>query len=148
MNPEDDLVRTRGVGPIDVFVAEQLQRRFRKVRKRGKKLAQLDASERHKLRIQVKKLRYAADFFSEVFRGKKSMKRQKKFTSALKQLQGGLGDLNDIVVDERLIASVGSRNSAFAAGLLTGREEARESEAMRAAIQGHAQLVRVKPFWR
>jgi CHAD domain-containing protein len=76
------------------------------------------------------------------------MKRQKKFTSALKQLQDGLGDLNDIAVDERLIASAGPRNSVFAAGLLTGREEARESEAMEAAIQGHGKLVKVKPFWR
>jgi CHAD domain-containing protein len=54
----------------------------------------------------VKKLRYAAEFFDELFPGKKVVKRQKKFTSALKQLQDGPGDLNDIAVDERLMASV------------------------------------------
>ena len=148
MKPEDDLVRSRGEVPTEVFAAEQLQRRYRKVRKRGKELAQLNAKDRHKLRIQVKKLRYAAEFFGGVFQSKKSMKRQKKFTSALKQLQDGLGDLNDIAVDERLIASAGPRNSVFAAGLLTGREEAREREAMEAATQGHGKLVKVKPFWR
>jgi triphosphatase len=147
LKPEDDLVRSRGEVPIDVFAAEQLQRRYRKVRRQGKELAQLGAKQRHKLRIQVKKLRYAAEFFSELFADKKAVKRQEKFTSALKQLQDGLGDLNDIAVDERLIANISPRNTAFAAGLLTGREEARESEAMSAAIDGFTELVKAKPFW-
>jgi CHAD domain-containing protein len=92
-------------------------------------------------------LRYAAEFFSELFADKKAVKRQEKFTSALKQLQDGLGDLNDIAVDERLIANISPRNTAFAAGLLTGREEARESEAMSAAIDSFTELVKAKPFW-
>src|SRR5262249_12789078 len=87
MNPADDLVRSRGEVRIEVFAAEQLRRRLRKVRKRGKQLAQLDANKRHKLRIQVKKLRYASEFFSGLFQGKKAMRRQKKFMPALKQLQ-------------------------------------------------------------
>jgi len=63
-------------------------------------------------------------------------------------LQCGLGDLNDISVDERLIGSLGPPNGAFAAGLLTGREEARESAAMGVAIDGYTKLVKIKPFWR
>jgi triphosphatase len=134
--------------PVEAFAEEQLQGRLRKVRKRGKDLVRLNAKQRHKLRIQVKKLRYAAEFFGDLFQGKKAVRRQKKFTSALKQLQDGLGDLNDIAVDERLIASVATHNNAFATGLLTGREEARESEAMFVALQGYAKLVKAKPFWR
>src|SRR5262249_58718291 len=42
-NPADDSVRSRGEASIEVFAAEQLRRRLRKVRKRGK-LAQLDAN--------------------------------------------------------------------------------------------------------
>jgi hypothetical protein len=68
------------------------------------------------------KIRYAAEFFDELFPGKKVVKRQKKFTSALKQLQDGLGDLNDIAVDERLIASVAPHNDAFATGLHSSEE--------------------------
>ena len=146
--PEDDLVRSRGEMTIDVFAAEQLQRRSRKVRKRGKNLAQLDAGKRHKLRIQVKKLRYAGEFFGELFQSKKAKKRRKKFSAGLKQLQDGLGDLNDIAVDQRLIANASPPDSAFAAGLLAGHEEARENDAMAAAIGGYARLVKVKPFWR
>src|SRR5262249_50373654 len=78
MNPADDLVRSRGEVPIEVFAAEQLRQRWRKVRRRGKQLAQLDANKRHKLRIQVKKLRYAAQFFGELFRENKTRSRRRK----------------------------------------------------------------------
>ena len=54
MKPEDDLMHSRGEVPIQTFAADQLGRRWRKVRKKGKALAQLDARNRHKLRIQVK----------------------------------------------------------------------------------------------
>ena len=147
-NPADDSVRIRGEVPIEVFAAEQLRRRLRKVRKRGKQLAQLDANKRHRLRIQVKKLRYAAEFFSGLFQNKKAMRRQKKFMPALERLQDGLGDLNDIAVDERLIASAAVPKRAFAAGLLTGREEARENAALSNAIDGYTKLVKAKSFWR
>jgi hypothetical protein len=36
---------------------------------------------------------------------------------------------------------------AFAAGLLTGREDARIEAAMAAATQAYADLAKVKPFW-
>jgi triphosphatase len=147
-NPADDLVRSRGEVPVEVFAAEQLRRRLRKVRKRGKQLGQLDTNKRHKLRIQVKKLRYAAEFFSGLFQNKKAVRRQKKFMPALERLQDGLGDLNDIAVDERLIASAAAPKRAFAAGLLTGREEARENEALSNAIDGYTKLVKAKSFWR
>ena len=42
-NPRDDLVRDRGDLPIGVFAAEQLTRRWQKVRKKGRALAQLDS---------------------------------------------------------------------------------------------------------
>ena len=149
--PHDDLIRSRGDMPIEIFAVEQLRRRLRKVRKRGRKLAQLDAKKRHTLRIQVKKLRYATEFFGELFRGKKATKRQKKYNTALEQLQDGLGALNDIVVDEHLIAATGIRRTsttrAFAAGLLAGREDARIEAAMTAARRGYTKFVKVKPFW-
>lgn len=147
-NPADDLVRSRGEVAIKTFAAEQLRRRSRKVHKRGRRLAELNAKKRHKLRIRVKKLRYAAEFFSGLFEAKKAIRRQKKFKSALKRLQGGLGDLNDIAVDKNLIAGVAPPKHGFAAGLLTGREEAREKKAMLVAVEGHKDFLKVKSFWR
>ncbi len=76
-DPGDDLVRDRGAQPIETFAFEQLARRWRKVRKKGKALAKLDARRRHKLRIQTKKLRYAAEFFAALFTTKRAHKRRK-----------------------------------------------------------------------
>ncbi len=153
-NPPDELVRDRGDLPIEAFASEQLARRWRKVRKKGRRLARLDPRRRHKLRIQTKKLRYAAEFFAALFASKRAHKRRKQFLLALERLQDGLGDLNDITVHEKRIAAMGVRrrrsnpSRVFAAGLLTGREDARKEAAMTAAKEAYADLAKVKPFWR
>jgi triphosphatase len=153
-NPQDDLVRDKGDVRIGDFVAEQLTRRWRKVRKKGKALAQLDARSRHKLRIQTKKLRYATEFFCSLYRSKRAMRRRKQFLPALERLQDGLGDLNDIAVHEERISAIGigdrrsNPSRIFAAGLLTGREDARIESAVATAIEAYADLAKVKPFWR
>jgi CHAD domain-containing protein len=69
--PQDDLIRDRGDVPVEICAAEQLTRRFRKIRKKGKTFTRLDARSRHKLRIQAKKVRYASEFFAELFPDKK-----------------------------------------------------------------------------
>ena len=152
--PRNDLVRNRGDIPIAVFAAEQLTRRWRQVRKKGKALAELDARGRHKLRIQAKKLRYATEFFASLFTRKRAMKRRKQFIDALGGLQDGLGDLNDIAVHEKRIAAIGvtpqrsDPNRAFAAGFLTGLEDARIETTMTVAKEAYADFGKVKPFWR
>lgn len=154
--PQDDLVRDQGDVAIETSAAAQLTRRFRKIRKQGKKLDRLDAKRRHKLRIQAKKVRYAAEFFADLFPGKKASRRRAKFLSALERVQDCLGDLNDIAVHEDRITAIANRrglrsgrpDSAFAAGLLTGREDARLDTVVASASDAHAALVKVKPFWR
>ena len=152
--PQDDLVRDRGDLPIAVYAAEQLTRRWRKVRKKGKALTKLDAHSRHKLRIQTKTLRYAAEFFASLFSNKRVVKRRKRFLGALERLQDGLGDLNDIAVHEKHIAAMNvhhrrsNPSRAFAAGLLTGREDARTEAAITAANEAYLDLTKIKWFWR
>jgi CHAD domain-containing protein len=156
--PQDDLVRDRGDVAIETSAAEQLTRRFRKIRKKGKKLAELDPRRRHRLRIQAKKVRYASEFFADLFPGRKASKRREEFLSALERVQDCLGDLNDIAVHEDRITAIanrrgrsrrrGSPNRAFAAGLLTGREDARLDRVLENANDAHSALVRIKPFWR
>jgi CHAD domain-containing protein len=157
--PQDDLARDRGDIPIEISAADQLTRRFKKIRKKGKTLTRLDARSRHKLRIQAKKVRYASEFFAGLFPGKKASKRREKFLSRLESVQDCLGDLNDIAVHEDRITAVadggrknrrrrGSPKRAFAAGLLTGREDARLDAVLQRATDAHAALARIKPFWR
>jgi triphosphatase len=153
-DPSDDLIHSKGDAPVRAFAAEQLARRWRKVRKKGRVLVQLGARGRHKLRIHSKKLRYAAEFFADLFARKRAVRRRKQFISVLERLQDALGDLNDIAVHEKRIAAIGisrrqsSPSRAFAAGLLTGREEARVEAAVTVATQAYADLAKIKSFWR
>jgi inorganic triphosphatase YgiF len=150
--PQDDLVRDLGNTPVVTFAASQLSKRWRKVRKKGRGLANLDPASRHKVRIQAKKLRYAVEFFASLFSGRQASKRG-KFLRAVEQLQDGLGDLNDIAVHRDRIAGVADRSTrarvrrAFAAGLLAGREDARAEVAMKEATSAYAKLAKVKRFW-
>jgi len=152
--PQDDLVRDRGALPVETFAAEQLSLGRRKLRKKAKSFAELDARRRHKLRIQAKKLRYATDFFSGLFSGKRAGKRRETFLAALEAVQDSLGDLNDIAVHESIISAAGmryrpiSRKRVFAAGVLTGREDARIDAAMAAAEAALGRFVKAKPYWR
>jgi triphosphatase len=151
---KDDLVHDLGDLAIAAFATEQLTRRRRKVRKKGRALAELDERRRHKLRIHAKKLRYAAEFFASLFASKRAVKRRDRFLAALENLQDALGDLNDIAVHEKRIAAIGigqkrsNPSRVFAAGLLTGREDARVEAAMALATEAHAEFVKIKPFWR
>jgi triphosphatase len=77
--------------PVAAAAAEQLRRRWKKILKGGKRLDALDPQRRHRLRIQIKKLRYAAEFFAAAFTRKKSMRRQKAFVKSLERMQDALG---------------------------------------------------------
>jgi len=103
-------------------------------------------------------VRYASEFFADLFPGRKASKRREKFLSALEHVQDCLGDLNDIAVHEDRITAIANRHGpsrrrgtpkrAFAAGLLTGREDARLDRVLENSNEAQAALVRIKPFWR
>lgn len=155
----DELVRASRQRPIVATAADELQRRCRKIRKHGKHLRKLSPRRRHKLRIQAKKVRYAAEFFAAAFCGKKADKRRATFIAALEKLQAALGELNDITVHEDLSAGLaqdGMSNGstrkvrprkAFAAGRLAGYEEARMASVLRDAERAFGVFSRAKPFW-
>ena len=154
--PRNELARQRCEQPIKTLARAQLTRRRKKIRKRGRMLAKLDAQARHKLRIQVKKLRYAAEFYETVFPGKKKEKHRESFLSALKDMQDCFGDLNDVIVHEKLTSRIAKASAArsarpsrriFAAGLLTGHEEARFKPLLTAAERAFCEFEKLKPYW-
>jgi len=158
MHSDDARKDLSGKATIVETAAEQLNRHWKKLVKRGKNLDVLSTRQRHKLRIAAKKLRYASEFFSGVFPGKKAARRRKRFIAGLKELQACLGDLNDIVLNQRISASLVSSattgecdNAAawkvFAAGRLCGREEARFSSVMKTATRAHKVFAGAKRFW-
>jgi inorganic triphosphatase YgiF len=156
LKPQDAVASGRGAAPLAEFASAELARRWKKLRKRGKALPELDPRRRHKLRIQGKKLRYAGEFFADLFPGKKATRRRKVLLTRLEKVQDCLGDLNDIAVHERLMtakAGLGrhkrraDRRHAFAAGLLTGLEDARFDTVLARAGKSCAKLIKARPFW-
>jgi inorganic triphosphatase YgiF len=148
---DDELIKARRRRRARDFAREELARRLKKVSKRAKRLAKLDAHRRHKLRIGIKKLRYAADFFTALFCGRKAAKRLRRFTRGLKQLQDRLGALNDIAVHQKLacryVGARARRQRAFAIGLVSGREQSRVGPLREAAADAADRFAQVRPFW-
>jgi len=155
-NPDLSACKLREQSIADA-AAKELRRRWKKVLERGKRLEELNAQGRHRLRIQGKKLRYAAEFFASAFPSKKSITRQKKFLLGLERLQDALGDLNDIAVNERLSEQLVDGDNlahnrrfgkkAFAAGRLSGREEARLAPVLQEAKQAYKAFAKKRQFW-
>lgn len=155
----DDLVRPLRERPIAAVAADELRRRRKKILKSGARLNEIDPQRRHELRIQAKKLRYASEFFAGAFSGKKVVRRRNNFVAALEKLQDALGDLNDISVHEALTERIvdgqeasgkrrrGHAKRAFAAGRLSGREEARTASVLRDAERAYGVFAKAKPFW-
>ena len=114
---------------------------FGQLKRTDPDLASLSADERHKLRKQVKKLRYATGFFASLYEKGRPHKRRSLFMDDLKLLQDRLGELNDMAVRPVLIQELGLAVQ-FAAS--EGDHDALLKEAG-AALAG---LVGCKPFWR
>jgi CHAD domain-containing protein len=83
--------------PLDAFAAASLERAHRKLMKAARRMDWTDERRRHAVRIRVKRLRYACEFFAPIFDAG-------RFLDSLKLLQQILGELNDIAVGRRLAA--------------------------------------------
>jgi CHAD domain-containing protein len=64
----------------------------------------MSARERHKFRISVKKIRYAAEFFESLFPGKREQTQLARLSGHLKKLQDALGSLNDFIAHQKMAA--------------------------------------------
>ena len=109
------------------FAAASLGRAHRKLVKEARGTNWHNAGRRHGVRIRVKRLRYACEFFASAFAGKAA----RDYLAAVKDLQEILGALNDIAVGRRLIGF-----DADEAGLISRLESAWTRFAQR------------PPFWR
>jgi inorganic triphosphatase YgiF len=91
--------------PARTYAAAVLERRHRRARKLGRRLAEAGVEERHRLRIRLKKLRYAAEFGASLF----PERRADRYARRLARLQDALGHLNDVANAERQLAALGER---------------------------------------
>ena len=153
---DPSIVANRNRGVVD-FAAEILGRRTKKANKKVRNVAKLDARQRHKARIGIKKLRYAIGFFESLYPDDEARARRTRFAEALKTLQDALGRLNDISVHahlaQRMVHSRKQREKkrpekTFAIGFVTGKEQSNEKACLKAAAAANARLSKVPHFWR
>ncbi len=130
-------------GPVEDFAAAVLRRRSRRILERGAKLAALAPEPRHELRIAVKKLRYAVEFFAPAFEGRKAERRRPAYLSALEALQEHLGDLNDLALGGARLA--GAAGGERLSPVLFG--EAQEGRMLEAAVGAFDDFADARPFW-
>jgi len=88
------LVTDKAAEPLISVAGRLIKARHKEVLKLGRKFERLSTSERHKIRIAVKKLRYACDYFQMLYAGNDS----RLYLKRLKSLQDDLGQLNDAAV--------------------------------------------------
>lgn len=117
--------RARWRQPVRACAARILAERHARVLQRGRRLARRTPAELHRLRIAVKQLRYAVEFFSALFpaRGMATLRRR---AAALQDI---LGRINDVTVVSRLAGAAARASDdsrlAAAAGTVIGWCEAR-----------------------
>ena len=113
-----------------------------------KRLRALSPAARHQLRINAKKLRYAAEFFGELF----PAHAVKRFTARLADLQDDLGELNDLAVAPArlhpLLAGIGDSSAVAVRALWTEHESSRQAAVQRRLSRTWKRFEKVPAFWR
>ncbi len=122
------------------FAAGSVRRLHKRLIRDGAGLDACTPEERHRLRIDAKRLRYATEFFGSLFAGRVA----RSYQRSLVGLQDALGALNDDATATRLLAGLpaGEGLWPFIAGWLAARDADRLSEAV-AALEDLAQAPRI-----
>ncbi len=126
------------------FSRRVLRKLHAQTKKRGRRAkAEYDART-HKLRIALKKLRYAAEFFAPLY----GRRRATRYIRALKSLLDELGAANDAHGVGDVLALLGQADELdFARGAIAGWYAARNKRLGRRAMQSWRRFKRLEPFW-
>ncbi len=116
---------TRRGEPIVRYARRKFERLNSQFAECCAELAKVSQEERHRTRIRAKNIRYDAEFFDSLARGKIADKRLRAFIEAVKDLQTVLGDWNDILMARQFLASFGEEAEADAK---TGTETGIQTE--------------------
>jgi inorganic triphosphatase YgiF len=147
--PEDMGQTARLAVSIADMASEALDRRWKKVAKRTRKIETLDVGQRHELRKELKKLRYAIEFFGPLY----EPKRVARMIQRLKRLQDVFGGLNDAAMIKSLLVSgvIAAPDDPVmqrAIGWVLGASAARAVFGWAHARDDWRELKDTKLFWR
>jgi inorganic triphosphatase YgiF len=141
--PGEDLERSIGkVAPA------MLERRRRSVERRSRGFADQSPSERHELRIALKKMRYTAELLASLYPAGPVA----AFTQRLKRLQDDLGSANDVHIGESLVPELAKSTEKSSGVVVAGqqilewhkRRLVKEEKKIRENLQ---ELQNATPFW-
>ena len=120
----------------------QLARLYKRVARGAARLDSLDESGRHRLRVQIKRARYAAEFFSGLY----ARDAVRPYVAALSELQDCLGSLTDINMARALL-----RNFELGEEIeqrLLSAWAARATDAAQSLESGFEAATRCAGFWK
>jgi inorganic triphosphatase YgiF len=147
----DPTAAARLAAPAAAAGAELLERRLTRARKRGRHLARRTPEERHRLRIELKKLRYAGEFLESLYPAADPARLLRR----LADLQDTLGALNDVAMAEGLLERIAGHlgrewtpRHERAAGFVTGWIQRDSEQRLERLEKEWRRLRRAKPFWR
>jgi len=133
--------------PIGAFASRVLEQRYRRVRARSRKFDKLSSRELHRLRIAVKKFRYATDFFAGLYEGGLA----RVALQRLSDLQDILGAINDAATVTDLMAhgfdGAGGMDVAEAKGILLGWSRGRAETLKRELKRAWKEFRSAEKFW-
>jgi len=127
-----------------------LDRFLARARKRGRRIGNGGDHALHRLRIALKKLRYAVEFFESLYPHKSG----RRYLKRLKAIQDLLGRVNDAAAARATLKRVldGADGDVvalrYAAGLVTGFHDARADGLRADALKEWGAFSGRAPFWR
>jgi triphosphatase len=142
----EEAERAEAGAPLRDFASALLDKRWRRLLADGETIETLPEAELHLLRLEGKRLRYAAEFFAPLWAGKPA----KRFLRRLADLQEALGVANDTAVARGLVRALEGGREAdrrWAAGLVEGWTLAGGRRARKQAVRAFKAFARRDAFW-
>lgn len=130
--------------PVREFGQRILERRWHRLRRAGHDFEALSAEGLHELRLDAKRLRYAAEVFAPLL----GPKAGRRFLRRIARLQDGLGIANDAAVARGLARALeGGAGRPWAIGVVEGWSEARVLDHRDDAFAAWKRLGGKDRFW-
>ena len=137
--------------PIADLAAAALDKRWRRVAGKHDEIATMSPAQRHRVRIEAKKLRYGCEFFASLYPGGADAGHAPRVVTStgevltgplayawcVEEVQSTLGAVNDHHIADTLLRSVGGR-----------APEVDEAALVEAGIRACERLAAIDPFWR
>ena len=131
--------------PLARVAGKRIDRLWKKIEEAGTQLGALEEEPRHRLRIDVKKLRYALEFVGSLHAG--AGNKRKRFMTALEALQEELGLLNDMVTARTISAGL-VEDGSETAGMPPPCPTAEEAAHLANSQDNFRRLRKAGPYWQ